>query len=86
MLVALGNKNNNDAEKICHELRECHARIVGAQMYASASMGNRNNWIGSISPNLSKNTTMAYIVIVDFEFLLATVGVACLIRYYNHRT
>ena len=29
---------------------------------------------------------MAYIVIVAFEFLLATVGVACLIRYYNHRT
>ena len=52
VLVALGNKNNNDAEKICHELRECHARIVGEQMYASASMGNLNNWICSISPNL----------------------------------
>jgi hypothetical protein len=29
---------------------------------------------------------MAYILVVALEFLIATVGVACLIRYYNHKS
>ena len=52
VFVALGNKHNNDAEKICHELRECNAQIVGEQLYAGSPQWNLNNWICSISPNL----------------------------------
>ncbi|SEH82528.1 hypothetical protein SAMN02745192_1617 [Xylanibacter ruminicola] len=29
--------------------------------------------------------TMVYILVVALEFLLATIGVACLIRHYNHK-
>jgi hypothetical protein len=52
VLVALGNKQNHDAEKICSELRECHAHIVGEQLYAGMPQSNLDNWICSISPNL----------------------------------
>ena len=52
VLVALGNKLNHDADKICHELRERHAHIVGEQLYAETPQCNLENWICSVSPNL----------------------------------
>ena len=60
-------------------------QAIGDYLYADSPKCNLNNWICAISPTYKTIITMQYIFIVALEFVLAFIGVALLIRYYNHK-
>ena len=88
VMVAHGNRGDNSiyTDAFCRELRENGAHIVGDYLYADAPTCNLSRSTSYRSNSFYKTIiTMQYIFIVALEFVLAFIGVALLIRYYNHK-
>ena len=52
VLVALGSSASHETNKLCSQLRENQAHIIGIRFQDNTPQYSLDNWISSISPNL----------------------------------